>query len=173
MAPVGGDHDEARDARGGDPVARILFVCLGNICRSPMAEGAMRRAAEVRGLSVALDSAGTGSWHIGAAPDPRAQATALRHGVDIGGLRARQVRARDFHDFTHVIALDGQNLRDLSALRPRDGQAHLGLLLDYLPQRKGEGVRDPYFDADEGFETVWGDIEAAVEALADSVAQGG
>ncbi|WP_336965400.1 low molecular weight protein-tyrosine-phosphatase [Sphingobium aquiterrae] len=150
--------------------ARILFVCLGNICRSPMAEGAMRRVASDRGLAIEIDSAGTGSWHVGEPPDPRAQATARRHGVDIAGLRARQVRARDFLDFTHVVALDGQNFRDLAALRPRNTQAELTLLLDYLPDRKGQGVRDPYFDADEGFETVWADIVEAVEALADRLA---
>jgi protein-tyrosine phosphatase len=153
--------------RGDGVSRRILFVCLGNICRSPMAEGAMRHVAAARGLDVAVDSAGTGGWHAGEPPDRRAQATALRHGVSIGHLRARQVRLRDFRDFTHIVALDTENVRDLARLRPPDGAAALTLLLDHLPGREGQGVRDPYYDADDGFELVWADIFRAVTALAD------
>ncbi|MCQ4028500.1 low molecular weight phosphotyrosine protein phosphatase, partial [Klebsiella pneumoniae] len=105
----------------------LLFVCLGNICRSPLAEGALRAEAARRGLALTVDSAGTGDWHAGEAPDRRAQATARRHGVDVSGLRARQVTADDFRRFDHVIALDHDNLADLRALAPADATATLSL----------------------------------------------
>ena len=88
----------------------ILLVCLGNIYRSPLAEAALRAAAEQAGVDMAVESAGTGDWHVGSAPDRRAQAVALRHGIDIAGYRGRQVQAEDFHRFTHIFALDSDNL---------------------------------------------------------------
>jgi len=94
----------------------VLFVCLGNICRSPLAEAALRLECASSELNVVIDSAGTGDWHVGQPPDERAQAAAIRNGVEIGHLRARQVTAADFHDFDHIIALDNQNLRDLTAM---------------------------------------------------------
>lgn len=143
----------------------ILFVCLGNICRSPLAEAALRAEAARRGIEVAVDSAGTGNWHAGEAPDRRAQAAALRNGVDISGLRARQVRADDFHRFTHVIALDRQNLADLRALAPADATAALSLLLDHVPGREGQGVVDPWYGDDAGFDVTWADVAAAARGL--------
>src|SRR5271157_2459881 len=101
----------------------VLFVCLGNICRSPLAEAAFRREAEQAGLDAEIDSAGTGHWHIGEAPDRRARAVALRHGADIGSYRARQVRPDDFRRFSHIVALDSENLAALHALKPKDGTA--------------------------------------------------
>lgn len=154
-----------------EPAARILFVCLGNICRSPMAEGAMRREAEARRLRIEVDSAGTGGWHAGDPPDRRAQATARRHGVDISGQRARQVTRADFARFTHVVAMDGDNFLALERLRP-DGGAELVLMLDHLAGREGQGVADPYYGGDDGFEAVWADIEGAVRGLADRLARG-
>ncbi|MDT0497944.1 low molecular weight protein-tyrosine-phosphatase [Algiphilus sp. W345] len=106
----------------------VLFVCLGNICRSPLAEAALRLKATERGLNFEIDSAGTGDWHVGAAPDRRAQAVARRHGIDIGAYRARQVTVQDFRHFTHVVALDTQNLAALRALQPADARAELTLL---------------------------------------------
>lgn len=144
----------------------VLFVCLGNICRSPMAEGAFRAAAARAGLAAVADSAGTGNWHVGSPPDPRAQATARRHGVDIGALRARQVAAQDFARFTHIFALDTDNLRQLRRLAPADGGARLALLLDAVPGRGGEAVADPYYGGPEGFERSWADVDAAARALA-------
>ena len=143
----------------------ILFVCLGNICRSPMAEGALRARARAAGLDLAIDSAGTGDWHIGRPPDPRAIATALRHGVDIGGLRARQVEASDFRRFHHIFALDQANLADLARLRPADGKADLSLLLDLVPGRAGLDVADPYYGADSGFERTWAEVDEAARAI--------
>ncbi|ATE65967.1 low molecular weight protein-tyrosine-phosphatase [Rhizorhabdus dicambivorans] len=144
---------------------RLLFVCLGNICRSPLAEGAMRHMAELAGIAIEVDSAGTGDWHVGRPPDPRAIATAARHGLDIGGLRARQLKAEDFHRFDRLVALDRNNLRDLRRLAPPSGGAVLSLLLDHAPGREGEDVADPYFGEDAGFETAWNDIMSGVGGL--------
>ena len=143
----------------------VLFVCLGNICRSPMAEGAMRDAAEVAGLDIEIDSAGTGAWHVGNPPDSRGIAVARGHGVDISRLRARQVAQGDFRRFTHIFALDAQNLADLQRLMPSDATAELGLLLDMVPGREGEAVADPYYGDDDGFEVTWSDVKSAAEAL--------
>jgi len=148
----------------------VLFVCLGNICRSPLAEEAFRREAARIGLDAEVDSAGTGDWHIGRAPDPRAQAVAVRNGANIAHLRARQVTPDDFRRFTHIIALDTQNLADLEALRPADGTASLSLLLDHLPGREGQAVADPYYGEDAGFDITWREVTEATAALAREIA---
>ncbi len=103
-------------------------------------------------------------------PDPRAQATARAHGLDISGYRGRQVAAGDFHRFSHVIALDHENLAALRALRPRDASAQLSLLLDHVPGRAGEAVADPYFGGPSGFDATWADVTAGAEALLDALA---
>lgn len=144
----------------------ILFVCLGNICRSPLAEGALRAEARRLNLDIHIDSAGTGDWHAGEPPDARAVAVAARHGVDISGLRARQVRRADFRRFTHVIALDHDNLADLRRLAPSDATAGLSLLLDHVPGREGQAVADPWFGDEAGFDTTWAEVTAAARALA-------
>ncbi len=151
----------------------ILFVCLGNICRSPLAEGALRAEAARLNLDLIVDSAGTGDWHAGEPPDERAQRTALRNGVDIAALRARQVCAADFRRFTHLIALDHDNLAALRQLAPApapapDGQpvAELSLLLDHVPGREGQAVTDPWFGDEAGFETTWAEVAAAARGLA-------
>ena len=158
---------------GEDDAGRpsILFVCLGNICRSPLAEAAMVEAARERGLDVRVDSAGTGDWHIGHPPDARAQAIAAAHGVDIAGLRARQVTPEDFYWFSDIVALDRQNLADLAAMRPADARASLSLLMDYVPGREGQAVTDPYHGEDAGFATTWADVVAGASGLADMLAQ--
>ncbi len=150
-------------------IPSLLFVCLGNICRSPLAEGALRAEAARRGLELTVDSAGTGGWHAGEAPDRRAQATARRHGVDVSGLRARQVTPEDFRRFDHVIALDHDNLANLRALAPVGATAQLSLLLDWVPGREGQAVADPWFGDEAGFETTWADVTAAARALADAL----
>lgn len=144
----------------------VLFVCLGNICRSPLAEAAFRAQAEAQGLDVEVDSAGTGDWHIGHAPDVRAQAVAQRNGLDISAYRARQVTPEDFRRFTHIIALDANNFADLRALRPEDTMAELSLLLDHVAGREGEAVADPYYGDDAGFDVTWDDVMAGARALA-------
>src|SRR3954470_3499858 len=118
--------------------ASILFVCLGNICRSPLAEGAFRAEADRLGLDAEVDSAGTGGWHRGEPPDRRAIAVARRGGVDISVQRARQVTRADFDRFDHIVALDAENLADLERLRPAGSRASLSLLLDHVPGREGE-----------------------------------
>jgi protein-tyrosine phosphatase len=146
-------------------VPSVLFVCLGNICRSPLAEAALRAEAERAGLAIKVDSAGTGNWHAGDAPHRRAQATALRHGSDIAGYRARQVTRADFTRFSHIFALDGDNLADLRGIAPNDASAELAPLLDLVPGRVGEGVIDPYYGERDGFEATWQDVSAAARAL--------
>ncbi len=151
----------------------ILFVCLGNICRSPLAEAALRAEAQRLRLDLIVDSAGTGNWHAGEAPDPRAQTAARRHGVDISGLRARQVKPADFRRFTHIVALDHDNLADLRRLAPKnesgDATAELSLLLDHVPGREGQSVADPYFGEDDGFDVTWTDVAAGAAALAEKL----
>ncbi|MBY8821656.1 low molecular weight protein-tyrosine-phosphatase [Sphingomonas colocasiae] len=152
---------------------RVLFVCLGNICRSPLAEAAFRLEAARIGLDAEADSAGTGDWHVGNPPDRRAQAAARRGGADISGLRARQVAPSDFDRFDHVIALDGQNLRDLERLRPDGARAALSLLLDHAPGRAGQAVADPYYGDDAGFDVTWADVMAGAQGLAERIARTG
>lgn len=143
----------------------ILFVCLGNICRSPLAEAAFRREAERAGLEAQIDSAGTGHWHVGAPPDRRAQAVARSNGIEIGGYRARQVSQDDFRRFTHILALDRENLAVLRRLRPDDGRAELSLLLDHVEGREGQPVADPYYGDAAGFDETWADVTAGAQAL--------
>lgn len=148
----------------------VLFVCLGNICRSPLAEAAFRAEAERLGLEVGIDSAGTGDWHVGHPPDPRAQAVARRNGIDIGHFRARRVGPEDFHRFDHIIALDAQNLSDLEAMRPADARAELSLLLDHVEGREGKAVRDPYYGDADLFDETWSDVTDGARALARKLA---
>ena len=149
----------------------VLFVCLGNICRSPLAEAAFRAEAERLGLEVMIDSAGTGDWHAGHPPDPRATATAKRNGIDISHLRARQVRPEDFDRFDHIVALDDENLADLEALRPAGSRARLSLLLDHVPGREGQAVADPYYGGDSHFDATWRDVTEAARSLARKLAE--
>lgn len=149
----------------------VLFVCLGNICRSPLAEAALRKAAGEAGLEMEIDSAGTGNWHSGEPPDSRAIATAARHGVDLTGYRARQVRLADFSRFTTIIAADHQNLAHLQAMQPADGSAKLALILDMVAGREGQSLTDPYFGDAAGFEETWADVLAAARALVDRIAE--
>ena len=143
----------------------VLFVCLGNICRSPLAEAALRHAAARAGTEVVVDSAGTGDWHVGRPPDPRAQAVAQAHGVEIGHYRARQIGHADFTRFTHILALDHQNLADIRMLAPASATAELALLMDKVPGREGLPVADPYFGDEAGFLATWAEVTLAADAL--------
>ncbi len=154
-------------------LTRVLFVCLGNICRSPLAEGAFRRAAAEAGLEVEADSAGTGHWHIGKPPDARAQAVALANGVDISGLRARQIDHDDYRRFTHIFALDHDNLETIRARAPFSATAETGLLLDMVAGREGEAVADPYYGGEEGFVEAWLDVSEAARQLVRRLQAGG
>lgn len=148
----------------------VLFVCLGNICRSPLAEAAFRAEAQRIGLDVEADSAGTGDWHVGERPDPRAQAVARRNGVDISHLRARQVTPDDFCRFDRIVALDAQNLRDLTALRPASCKAKLSLMLDHVDGRAGQPVPDPYYGDDALFDVTWAYVTEGARGLAQRMA---
>ena len=145
---------------------KLLVVCLGNICRSPMAEGALqaRLAASPLAGRVQVDSAGTGGWHAGEPPDRRAIACARRHGVDISGLRARQIRPRDFHDFDWLLCADADNLREVRARAPRGAEGKAVLLLDWASgSDAGAEVPDPYCGGPEDFERVWQQVDAAAQ----------
>ncbi|KAA9010615.1 low molecular weight protein-tyrosine-phosphatase [Histidinibacterium aquaticum] len=144
---------------------RVLFVCLGNICRSPLAEAAFREAAARAGLEAETDSAGTGDWHIGEPPDRRAQAVAAAQGLDISGYSGRQVSPQDFERFDLVVAMDTQNLADLRAIAPPERRDRLTLLLDHVEGREGASVADPYFGGLEGFDATWADVTAGAAAL--------
>ncbi|MFC7367624.1 MULTISPECIES: low molecular weight protein-tyrosine-phosphatase [Vreelandella] len=145
---------------------RVLFVCLGNICRSPTAEGVFQRAVEQAGLGshVSIDSCGVAGWHVGKPPDQRSQAAALQRGVDISHLRARQLSASDFLAFDYVLAMDRDNLHAMRALQPAESQAHVGLFLAFAGMPETD-VPDPYYGGEEGFEQVLDMIEAASAGL--------
>ncbi len=147
--------------------ASVLFVCTGNICRSPTAEAVFREHAARAGLdgSLLIESAGTGAWHVGEPPDHRAIVHARRRGYDLAALRARQVQREDFTRFAWILAMDMHNLRDLVALRPARYPGHLGLLLDFVPDIGTREVPDPYFGGPEGFEAVLDLMERASAAL--------
>jgi protein-tyrosine phosphatase len=149
---------------------RVLFVCLGNICRSPTAEGVMRALVRDAGLqaSIELDSAGTGSWHVGSPPDPRAVAAAAARGVALEGT-ARTVGREDYEDFDLLIAMDRANMRKLLALAPDpSARAKVRLLREFDPASAGSevlDVPDPYYGADGGFDEVLEIVQAACAGL--------
>lgn len=147
----------------------ILFVCMGNICRSPTAEGVLQKVIDDRGLSAAvkLDSAGTHAYHIDEPPDSRAVAAALERGVRISHLKARRVTEEDFHRFDYVFAMDRDNLSILEALKPADSRAELCLLLRYSRQEPDGSVPDPYYGGAAGFERVLDLLEEVSEQLAE------
>jgi protein-tyrosine phosphatase len=150
---------------------RILFVCLGNICRSPMAEGVMRHLAHASGSKLQLDSAGTGGWHAGEPPDHRAQAAMRRRGMDISDLRARQARPDDFERFDLLLAMDADNLRELRRMAPAADAHRAKLIMDFAPDHHSREVPDPYYGGDEGFDAVGDMLEAACRGVLDTIAR--
>lgn len=148
---------------------RILFFCMGNICRSPTAEGVMRARLKAAGLDVEVDSAGTHGYHVGAPPDERAQAHAARRGYDLSLLQARQLVAQDFSRFDLVLGMDDDNIACAERLCP-PGQRHkLKLLLDYAPQAGKRHVPDPYYGGSAGFEAVLDLVEAACDGIVNAL----
>lgn len=169
QAPVAREQLVARET----PVQRILMVCLGNICRSPSAEGMLHAALSQHwlGQRVELDSCGTSDWHVGEPPDRRAVVHAAKRGHDISGLRARQLLISDFTDFDLILVMDNANLTNVSALAPADASAMICRLLDFLPSplpALAEGSRevpDPYAGGAEAFERVLDLIDIACSEL--------
>lgn len=146
---------------------KVLFVCLGNICRSPTAEGVFQHLVNKASLSkrIHVDSAGTASWHSGKAPDPRTIAAAKKRNIDLSVLRARSVKPEDFDEFDYILAMDQSNLSDLEALRPVDYKGHLGLFLEFGTHKHYRHVPDPYHGESDGFELVLDLIEDAASGL--------
>ncbi|HJO72528.1 MAG: low molecular weight protein-tyrosine-phosphatase [Rhodospirillales bacterium] len=151
----------------------VVFVCLGNICRSPTAEGVFRAVVERHGLDrrIGIDSAGTGAYHVGEPADQRAQAAARRRGFDLSAIRARKATKGDFKRFDYVLAMDRQNHAALSRICPPGEEHRLSLFLDYAPQLGQRDVPDPYYGAGDGFELVLDLIEAASEGLLANISE--
>lgn len=151
----------------------VLFVCMGNICRSPTAEAVFRHYVESAGLSdwIAIDSAGTHDYHIGEAPDQRSQRAAEQRGYDMSSLRGRQVVRDDFERFDYVLAMDSANLAILQYLAPRGCKKHVSLLLDFARHHGEREVPDPYFGGAQGFERVLDMVEDAAQSLLQHIRQ--
>ncbi len=143
----------------------VLFICLGNICRSPTAEAVMRKKAEALGLDICIESAGTGGWHKGEPPDPRARETAEARGYSFAGQTARQITAADFARFDYILAMDNNNLEEISAVCPMGYSGHIGLLLDFAQSPSEREVPDPYYGGPDGFKRVVHMIEEACDGL--------
>lgn len=154
-------------------MTKVLFVCLGNICRSPTADGIFRELVTSAKLDqkIMVDSAGTGAWHIGKAPDSRTIAAARTRGYDLSVLRARQVTARDFDEFDYILAMDEANLVDLQQLKPAHFTGHLGLFLEFGARGDYREVPDPYYGGSDGFELVLDLVEDAAEGLLKHIRQ--
>jgi len=148
----------------------VLFVCLGNICRSPLAEGVFLHLVAESGVAdeIEVDSAGTGAWHVGERPDPRSLEVAERHGIELPG-HARRVGEEDFHRFDRIVAMDRSNLSDLESLRPAGSEATLELLRDHDPDPGDGEVPDPYYGGDDGFDRVYTMVRRSCAALLDEV----
>lgn len=151
---------------------KVLFVCLGNICRSPTAHGVFRQMVADAGLEgeIFIDSAGTAAWHEGKGPDARSVTHALRRNYDLSDLRARQVVADDFLKFDYILAMDEENLRNLHKIAPNTFTGHLGLMLEFgNAQKTQQEVPDPYYDGEQGFEQVLNLLERSCELLLEHI----
>ncbi|NNF51634.1 MAG: low molecular weight phosphotyrosine protein phosphatase [Gammaproteobacteria bacterium] len=152
-------------------MTRILFVCMGNICRSPTAEGVFRHLVREHSsdLTVEIDSAGTHAYHVGEPPDPRSQEAARRRGFDLSAIRARKVSTQDFDDFDLILAMDQLNLLTLMDICPPENAHKLALFLDQLDDEGQRDVPDPYYGGDTGFEQVLDLVEKASLSLIESL----
>ncbi len=148
-------------------MVRVLFVCLGNICRSPTAEGVFRALVNREGLDdkIFIDSAGTHAYHIGEGPDPRSQAAAAQRGIDLSSLRGRRATAADIKEFDYVLAMDEENYSNLMGMTTSQTKQRVTLLMNYAPERPEDEVPDPYFGGEGGFDRVLDMIEDASSGL--------
>ena len=154
-------------------VIKVLFVCMGNICRSPTAQGVFAKLVNEQqlGAQVLIDSAGTHAYHVGEAPDARASAAALRRGIDLAGQRARRVSSRDFEEFDYVLAMDESNYAHLAGMCTEEQRSRLYHFMDFAPQVATREVPDPYYGGVKGFERVLDLIETAATGLLTSIRQ--
>ncbi len=137
-------------------MTKVLFVCLGNICRSAMAQGVLESKAKQHNLNIYVDSAGTSSYHIGEAPDKRMQKKAIEYDIDISNQRARQITANDFDQFDYIFAMDNSNYRNIIALaNSKEDKQKVSLFLNYTHPEQEKAVPDPYYGGEEGFEKVY------------------
>ncbi len=152
-------------------MVRVLFVCLGNICRSPTAHGVFEGFVKDAGLqnAIEVDSAGTGDWHLGEQPDKRSQVAAAARGYNLGQLRSRLVTAEDFRQFDYILAMDNKNLTDLQLMRPGGNEAVLELFLKFCDSDTIEDVPDPYYGGEGGFEQVLDLVESASAGLLQTI----
>ncbi len=155
---------------GSVPI-KVLFVCMGNICRSPTAHGVFESLVERAGLSqqIQVDSAGTHAYHVGNPPDPRSQQTALSRGFDLSGQRARKAAREDFLQFDYVLAMDRDNYQHLRALCPPGMEEKLSLFMDFAPELGLDEVPDPYYGGSRGFDKVFDMVELAAQGLLEDV----
>lgn len=142
---------------------KILFVCLGNICRSPTAEGVLRHLSGIHNLDLEIDSAGTAAYHIGKSPDARSAQAAGARGISMQGQSARQVATSDFYEFDYIFAMDKANYEDLLAIKPSNGSAHVSLFLKEFGCMDHDEVPDPYYGGEQGFELVLDLLQDACE----------
>jgi protein-tyrosine phosphatase len=152
---------------------KVLFVCMGNICRSPTAHGVFRHLVQEAGLSarIEIDSAGTHGYHVDEPPDARTQETALARGVDISDLRARRAEPEDFLHYDYILAMDQDNYHSLSRICPRGMERKLLLFLDFAPELKRREVPDPYYGGQRGFDQVFDMVEAAAAGLLEHISR--
>ena len=152
-------------------IIKVLFICMGNICRSPTAEGVFRHVVEESGVagSIIIDSAGTHAYHVGNPPDPRSQQAGLGRGFDLSAQVARQVEVQDFSDFDHILAMDYANYRELMVRCPAPYQEKVELFLNYHPDGDVTEVPDPYYGEGNGFESVLDLIETASQSFLDEI----
>ncbi len=151
----------------------VLFICMGNICRSPTAHGVFRKLVQDEGLEqwIEIDSAGTHAYHVGSSPDPRAQAAAASRNIDLSDLRGRQVEMGDFHRFEYILAMDTENLGILKELCPAEAEEKLCLFMEFAPDYGMREVPDPYYGGDRGFDQVFDMIEEASKGLIAEIRQ--